>query len=129
MSEKLDKSTFYLRQKAGELIKCVLEKKMPARQALLAFPKDVEDPSIIASWHALCHLEADEELRKNDPEYAEEQDMFLEDIAGKLYIGDELPDYVIDAYKQYYDKPLNPHKDGLTGFIASLKNFLSIKKD
>ena len=55
MSEKLEKETVFYRKKAGELIKCVLAKRMPVKQALLAFPKDVEDESVRASWHALCH--------------------------------------------------------------------------
>lgn len=129
MSEKLDKATIIHRQKAGELIKCVLAKRMPVKQALLAFPKDVDDESVIASWHALCHLEADEELREKNADYAEEQDLFLQDVAEKLSLGQELPDYVISAYKKYYDRPLTPHKDGIKGFLSSLKNFLNIDKD
>ncbi|MCR5260774.1 MAG: hypothetical protein K6C94_02935 [Candidatus Gastranaerophilales bacterium] len=128
MSEKLTKEIFLYRQKAAELIKCVLAKRMPVKQALLAFPKDVHDESVRASWHALCHYEADEELRKNNPEYKEEQDLFLEDIANTLNRGDELPEYVISAYKKYYDAPLNPHRQGLLGFLSGFESFLNTKK-
>ena len=77
MFKELAPEIDYYRKKAGELIKCVLAKRMLVRQALLAYPKDVLDKSVQASWHALCHLEADRELRGKDPEYAEEQDYFL----------------------------------------------------
>lgn len=125
---KVNKSINFARRRAGELIKCVLAKRMPVKQALLAFPRDIQDQSVIASWHALCHLEADEDLRKKDKEYAEEQDLYLADIAEILYSGQELPFNIRDAYKQYYNSPLNPHKPGFAGFLAGLRNFLVIKK-
>ncbi len=128
MFKELAPEIDYYRKKAGELIKCVLAKRMLVRQALLAYPKDVLDKSVQASWHALCHLEADRELREKDPEYAEEQDYFLAEIAETLSRGEELPFNIIDAYKEYYDLPLTPHRDGLWGFLSSLQNFLSVKK-
>ena len=128
MSEKVDKETDYCRKKAGELIKCVLVKRMLVKQALLAFPKDATDESVRASWHALCHLEADEELRKREPDYAEEQDLYLKDIAETLSAGNKLPSDIIECYKEYYDMPLTPHKKGWKGFFAGFENFLNIKK-
>jgi len=128
MSEKLITETEFYRKKAGELIKCTLAKRMPIKQALLAFPKDVLDKSVRASWHALCHLEADEDIRAKDPEYAEVQDSYLAEIAETLSQGKELPFNIIDAYKQYYDMPLNPHRKGFRGFLSSFENFLSVKK-
>ena len=128
MPEKLEKETVFYRKKAGELIKCVLAKRMPVKQALLAFPKDVSDESVRASWHALCHLEADEDLRKKESDYAEEQDLYLRDIAETLGAGKALPSDIIECYKEYYDMPLTPHRTGWKGFIASFNNFLNIKK-
>lgn len=127
MSEKINEIEFY-RKKAGELIKCTLAKRMPIKQALLAYPKDVLDKSVRASWHALCHLEADEELRLKDKEYAEEQDLYLAEISEILSEGKELPFNITDAYKDYYDLPLTPHRPGFRGFLASFENFLNIKK-
>lgn len=115
------------RKKAGELIKCVLVKRMTVKAALLAYPKDSHDESVIASWHALCHFEADEELRK-DKDYAEEQNLYLNDMANTLMDGMELPEYIRNSYKQYYNVPLNPHKDGFEGFLESFRTFLSIRK-
>jgi hypothetical protein len=126
-NELVSEVDFY-RKKVGELISCVLAKRMPVKQALLAFPKDVADKSVRAAWHALCHLEADEDLRKRNPDYAEEQDFFLSDIAETLSRGDELPFNVIDAYKEFYDAPLTPHRHGLWGFLASFEHFLNVKK-
>jgi len=128
MFKELAPEIDYYRKKAGELIKCVLAKRMLVRQALLAYPKDVLDKSVQASWHALCHYEADSELRLKDAEYAEEQDYFLSEIANTLLRGEELPFNIIDAYKQYYDLPLTPHRDGLWGFLSGLRNFLNVKK-
>ncbi len=128
MSKKLKEINISYRKLAGELIKCVLAKKMSVKQALLAFPKDVSDTSVKASWHALCHLEADEDLRKNDLEYAQEQDLYLANIAETLYKGEQLPFNIRDAYKKYYDLPLNPHKPGFEGFLASFQNFLTVSK-
>lgn len=129
MSEKLKKENIIYRKQAGEFIKCVLAGKMPIMQALLAFPKDTHDLSVMSAWHALCHLEADEDLRAKDSEYAEEQNLYLDDIANTLIQGNSLPEYVISAYKEYYDLPLNPHRDGLRGFLASFESFLNVKKN
>lgn len=128
MSEKLaDIVLKNQRKKAGELIKAVLAKKLPVKNALLAYPKDTHDESVIASWHALCHLEADELLRK-EPDYAVEQDMYLDDMANTLLSGEEIPEYIREPYKQYYKAPLTPHKKGLEGFIESFRTFLSVEK-
>ncbi|MBQ2644230.1 hypothetical protein IJG14_01485 [bacterium] len=129
MSDKIKQETIFCRQKAGELIKCVLAGKMTIKQALLAFPKDVKDNSVRSSWHALCHLEADEDLRTKDVLYREEQDSFLNSIAETLMLGESLPEYITEAYKKYYNIPLTPHRDGLKGFLASFENFLNIQKD
>ena len=52
-----------IRKEVSKLFIAVLTKRLPVREALIRFPKDCQDKTIIASWHALCHLESDEELR------------------------------------------------------------------
>lgn len=116
------------RKKAGELIQKVLTGILEVRVALLEFPTDVKDVSVKAAWHALCHLGSDEDIRKKDSLYAEEQDIFLHTISQTLLSGEQLPTYVTDAYKQYYDEPLTPHSKGIKGFFAKMKNFLVLKK-
>lgn len=116
------------RQQAGIIIQKVLHGDLQVRVALLNFPKDIYDESVKAAWHALCHLGSDEELRLKDTLYAEEQDLFLKQISHTLMTGGALPDYVTDAYKPYYDEPLTPHKKGIKGFFAKMRNFLVLKK-
>ena len=54
------------RKFVGKLIRLVLVNELGVRDAINKFPNDVEDESIRAAFHALIHLEADEDLRKND---------------------------------------------------------------
>ena len=116
------------RKRAGELIQLVLAKRMLTRQALLNFPKDAQDLSVRASWHALCYIEADEEMRIKDPDYALVQDEFLSKIATTLSLGEELPKEVIESYTKYHAFAQIPHQKGFLGFLASLSTFLNVKK-
>ena len=104
----------------------VLEGRISVRTALNGFPQDCEDKTIIAAWHALCHLEADEELRARDRLYMEEQDNYLEFIAKTLKEGEELPSNIIKEYSPYYGETLRANSKTLHGFIARLKKFLCI---
>ncbi len=116
------------RKKAGILIQKVLLGELCVRVALLDFPKDVEDISVKAAWHALCHFEADEDIRAKDSLYAEEQDLFLHSISQTLISGEALPLNITNSYKKYYDEPLTPHSEGWRGFLADMKSFLVFKK-
>ena len=109
-----------LRASVAELIVKVLTDKMLVREALLQFPSSVDDPSIQVAWHALCHREADEDFRKRDSLYADEQDEYLEMIAFTLQKGDELPVNIVAEYKPYYkDIPISPAK-GFKGMWKKL---------
>ena len=59
----------------SDLIKKVLLSEMTVSDALKSFPK-TDDKSIIASFYALAHIEADEDLRL-DSNYKDEQDEYL----------------------------------------------------
>ena len=113
-----------IRKNVSKLFYGVLTKKIPVRDALANFPKDCEDGTIIASWHALCHLEADEDLRKRDEMYAQEQDEYIEYIAHTLEQGIELPDNIINEYKPYHHEALTPCTNTLKGIIYKFKKFL-----
>lgn len=102
----------------------VLTKNIPIRDALANFPKDCEDPTIIAAWHALCHLEADEDLRAKDSMYKEEQDNYIEYIAHTLRKGEELPENIIKSYFPYHETSLIPNSNKMHGIIQTLKKFL-----
>ncbi|MCD7780926.1 MAG: hypothetical protein LUH05_09685 [Candidatus Gastranaerophilales bacterium] len=113
-----------LRKEVSNLFINVLTKKLSIREALASFPKDCEDKTIIASWHALCHLEADEELRQKDSLYKKEQDEYIEFIAFTLQKGEALPQNITDSYLPYYNDTLISESNTIKGIIHKLKKFL-----
>ncbi len=113
-----------IRKKVSKLFFAVLTKRLPVREALVRFPKDCEDKTLIASWHALCHLEADEDIRLKDSLYREEQDEYIEFIAHTLQEGDELPENIINSYIPYHSEALIPNTNSLNGIMHQLKKFL-----
>ena len=113
-----------IRKKVSKLYIAVLTKRLPVRDALAKFPRDCDDKTIIAAWHALCHLEADEELRLKDKMYEKEQDEYIEYIAYTLEKGEELPSNIIDAYSPYYTDALMPAGKSVKGVLNKLKKFL-----
>ena len=112
------------RKSVANIFMGVLTKNIPVRDALSNFPKDCEDPTIIAAWHALCHLEADEDIRAKDEMYKQEQDEYLEYVAHTLSKGEELPENIIKAYIPYHETSLIPNSDKIHGIIQNLKKFL-----
>ncbi len=86
----------------GDLIIAVLTDRIIVREALKKFPKDVKDASIKSAYHALVHREADEDLRRRDLLYRDEQDSYLEQLARTLQRGSELPKNIIKNYNKYY---------------------------
>ena len=61
-----------------------------------------------AAWHALCHYEADEDIRAKDIEYNNQQIELLEMIAFAFKDGSPLPQNIIEAYHPYYkDDPIS----------------------
>ena len=121
--ESINYST--LRKEVSKLFFAVLTGKMVVRDALLKFPKDCEDKTIIASWHALCHLEADEDIRKKDSMYKDEQDNYIEFIANTLQKGEALPQNVIKSYLPYYTEVLTPCTNTKNGIIYKFKKFIN----
>lgn len=113
-----------IRKNVSKLYIAVLTQRVLVRDALAAFPKDCEDKTIIAAWHALCHLEADEELRAKDTMYKNEQDEFIEFIAFTLQKGEALPENIINSYKPYYNDTLVSPSKSFKGIINKLKRFL-----
>lgn len=114
------------RQKVAQLIRRVRLGSMHVREALLAFPDNMKDKSIMASYHALVHYEADEDLRKKDALYAEEQDDYLEFISYIMERGEDLPDNIIQGYEKYYKEANIPHSKDSKGFLESFFRFLNI---
>lgn len=113
------------RQLVGNIIIAVLTERMPVRKALLLFPKGFTDPSIHAAWHALCHYEADEDIKVQDIEFNNQQVELLELIAFTFKDGNPLAQNIIDAYKPYYQDDPVSYENGINGIIKKLFRFLN----
>lgn len=111
------------RKQVAELIFKVLTENLCVREAIKLFPAEVYDPSVISAWHALVHFEADEDYKKRDPEYAEEQENFLEMIAFAMQKGEPLPQNILEIYSEYHDEALIPRKTGVLSWLKSLLRF------
>lgn len=109
------------------LIRQVLISRLCVREAILNFPRDTEDKSIQAAFHALVHYEADEDLRARDSLYREEQDDYLEFISYVLERGEDLPENIIENYEKYYACANIPHEENTKGFFKGFFRFLNIK--
>lgn len=114
------------REEVSKLIYGVLTEKLCVREALLKFPPDTNDKSIKAAYHSLVHFEADEDLRKRDFEYKEEQVDYLEFIAYILQNGEKLPDNIISSYEKYYKDTNITVSKGMKGLLNSLCKFLNV---
>lgn len=114
------------RKFVGNIIISVLTEQINVQRGLLLFPKGCKDESIRAAWHALCHYEADEDIRKNDIEYNNVQVELLEMIAFTFKDGNPLPQNIIDSYKPYYqDDPIS-YEAGIKGVLKKLFRFLNL---
>lgn len=109
------------------LIRKVLIGALTVGEAVRIFPFDTGDKSLEAAYHALVHYEADEDLRRRDLMYREEQDEYMEMIAYTLDKGDSLPDNIIRNYEKYYSESSIPHKHDRKGAIRSFLRFLNVK--
>ncbi len=113
------------RQLVGNIIIAVLTERLSVKEGLLLFPKGCEDPSVNAAWHALCHYEADEDIKKQDLEYADRQQELLEMIAFEFKDGNPVAQNIIDSYKPYYSENPVSYEKGIKGFIKKLFRFVS----
>lgn len=118
---------FEERTLAAELVRKALVGYIPVREALLKFPPDTQDKSVQAAFHALVHLEADEDLRRRDLLYKEEQDEYLEMISQILETGEDLPDNIIKNYEKYYKEANIPHSNNAVGNIKRFFRFLNLE--
>lgn len=112
----------------ASLIRQVLISRVCVREAILNFPRDTEDKSIHAAYHALVHYEADEDLRARDELYREEQDDYLEMISQVLERGEDLPENIINNYDKYYVCANIPHEKNTRGFLKGFFRFLNLKE-
>lgn len=112
----------------ADLIRQVLISRMCVREAVLNFPRDTDDKSIHAVYHALVHYEADEDLRRRDEVYREEQDDYLEFLADLMERGEDIPENIIQNYENYHACANIPHEKNSKGFLKSFFRFLNIRE-
>lgn len=125
MEHKEENDRLYVAQ----LLHLVRIGQLSVREAMLKYPKDVKDESLIAAYHALIHYEADEDIRAKDILFREEQDDYLEFIYTTLEKGEDLPQNIIDSYKDFYDTAPILHEKSTKGFWKSFWKNLNIKDD
>ena len=123
----MDTELFKSRQYVSNLLRCVRLGQLSVREAMLKYPKDVEDESLIAAYHALIHYEADENIRARDLLYKEEQDDYLEFIYTILANGEDLPQNIIDSYKEFYNNAPILHEKNIEGFWKTFWKNLNLK--
>ncbi len=116
------------RKLAADVIIGVLTEHICVRDGLLMFPK-TDDPSVQAAWHALCHYEADEDIRRRDIEYANQQQELLEMIAFTFKDGKELPANIIASYKPYYEEALVRDTKSFSYVIHTLLKYLNVSRN
>lgn len=126
LEEKLPRNYINERKYISSLIFDVILEKTIIREALLKFPKDLEDPSSIAAYHALIHLEADEDIRAKDGLYKQEQDDYILFIAETLQKGEELPYNIIKTYTDFYEWTPSQFSKTKKGIIEKLKRYINI---
>ena len=126
LEEKLPRDYTKERKYISSLIFDVLLEKTIVREALLKFPKDLDDPSSIAAYHALIHLEADEDLRKKDDLYKQEQDDYILYIAETFQKGEELPINIVKEYSDFYDWAPSQFSKTKKGVFEKLKRDINI---
>lgn len=114
------------RKIVSRLIYMVLAETLHVREAILRFPKEANDTSIKAAYHALVHYEADEDLRRRDLAYKEEQDDYVEFIAQIMQEGNPLPKNIIKSYDKFYKNVAMPYSKSMKGLIRSLCRFLNV---
>ena len=119
-----DSSTKTPKQQVARIIFGVLAKNISVRNALLQFPTD-KDKSIQCAWHALAHYDADEDIRRRDRGYADEQDDYLEMIGFMLEKDQPLPQNIIVSYEKYYEDAPLPVTQSFKEIFKSLFRFIT----
>lgn len=119
-------SKLKLRMFVGKILQDVLLLKTTVLQAMYLFPKEFEDKCLEAAFHALVHYEADEDLRKKDPLYAQEQDDYIGIISELLLRGEDLPNNIIAEYQEYYSGTPLYKPDTKENMLEKLKRFINL---
>ncbi len=115
-----------LRKEVSNTLFSVLSGEKTVLSALSGFPKNTYDESVDVCFHILMHLEADEDIRKKDNDYREEQDDFILNIAQILQEGGDVPINIIKEYNDFYKETLIYPEINKKTIISRLKKFINI---
>lgn len=115
-----------LRKEISNTLFSVLSGEKTVLNALSNFPKNSYDESVNTCFHILMHLEADEDIRKKDAIYREEQDEFVLNMAQLLQNGEDIPINIIKEYNDFYGETLIYPEMNKENIIARLKKFINI---
>lgn len=111
------------RETTGNLLYSVISNTITPFEATKFFPKNVEDVSLKIAWHALIHYDADEEMRLENPEYAQEQIKYIELLAKILVEGKELPENILQEYEGLYIDTVLPKNYNWLGKLKAFFRF------
>ena len=104
------------RKKVGALLRSVRVGDCSVKDAMLLYPKDVTDEGLIA----------DEDIRHRDALYKQEQDDYIEFLSELLLNGQQIPQNIINNYKNYYETAPILHNQNFKGFLKSFWKDLNI---
>jgi len=113
------------REATGNILYSVISGAITPFDAVKYFPKNVEDVSLKIAWHALLHYDADEEIRAENPDYAQEQIRYIELLAKILVQGKELPANMLDDYENLYSDTILPKNYNWWGKLKEVFRFLN----
>ncbi len=113
------------REATGNLLYSVIAGAITPFEATKYFPKNIDDISLKIAWHALLHFDADEELRIENPEYAQEQIKYIELLAKILSQGKELPENMLDDYEALHMETFLPKQYNWLGKLKSIFRFIN----
>ena len=110
----------------ANLIVGVVTSKISLQDALKKFPQNNKDPNIKCAFDALVHYEADEDLRRKIPDYADVQDEYLMHIAKAFIEKRDLPSNIVAKYYKYHNSNiLSGNEKGFKGFINYIKRMIN----
>ena len=112
------------RKLVGILIYDIITRNITPFEAIQKFPKDIEDTSVKIAWHAIIHFDSDEDIRKNDNLYAQEQMKYLEGIGKILLEGSPLPENILQEYENLYEETILPKKISIKEYLKSIFRFI-----
>ena len=113
------------REATGKLFYSLIQGAISPRDAIKYFPRNVEDISLKIAWHALLHFDADEDMRKSNPDYAQEQIVYIEMLAKILSDGKQLPQNILEEYENIYIDTVLPKNYNWWGKLKSIFRFIN----